>query len=95
MASFVWIAPGRADLQPNTSCRARLAGEDSEPEGTTQRITLFVRPGFLRRMSSRETRNGESVRLARLQSPPFLPRLRPMAKKNASNQVFEAAREGL
>src|SRR3954453_12780073 len=35
-------APGRADLQPNASCCARLAGEDSGPESTTQRITLLV-----------------------------------------------------
>src|SRR2546423_15570523 len=36
-------APGRADLQPNASCCARLASEDSEPEGTTQRITSLAR----------------------------------------------------
>src|SRR5207248_8483476 len=35
-------APDRADLQPNASCCARLAGEDSGPESTTQRITLLV-----------------------------------------------------
>src|SRR2546423_1690980 len=37
------VAPDRADLQPNASCCARLAGEDSGPESTRQRITLLVR----------------------------------------------------
>jgi hypothetical protein len=36
-------APDRADLQPNASHDARLAGEDSEPEGTTQRSTSLAR----------------------------------------------------
>jgi hypothetical protein len=36
-------APDRADLQPNASYDARLAGEDSEPEGTTQRSTSLAR----------------------------------------------------
>jgi hypothetical protein len=35
----VWMTSGRADLQPNASHCVRLAGEDSEPEGTSQRIT--------------------------------------------------------
>jgi Arm DNA-binding domain len=39
VASFVWMTSGRADLQPNASHCVRLAGEDSEPEGTSQRIT--------------------------------------------------------
>src|SRR2546421_11608994 len=34
-------APDRADLQPNTSYRARLAGEESKPESTTQPIILL------------------------------------------------------
>src|SRR5207244_5616903 len=34
-------APDRADLQPNTSYRARLAGEESKAESTTQPITLL------------------------------------------------------
>jgi len=45
IAQYIWallqmVAPDRADLQPNTTRRARLAGEDSEPKGTTQPITL-------------------------------------------------------
>src|SRR5256885_9510943 len=35
-------APDRADLQPNASYDARLAGEDSKPEGTTQRSTSLA-----------------------------------------------------
>src|SRR6266545_8336452 len=33
-------ASDRADLQPNASYRARLAGEESKSEGTTQPITF-------------------------------------------------------
>src|SRR5437868_1163710 len=51
-------APGRADLQPNASCCARLASEDSEPEGTTQRITSLAR---LRGVPLRKARSLEGV----------------------------------
>src|SRR4051812_34493794 len=36
-------APGQADLQPNASYDARLAGEESEPESSPQRITVLPR----------------------------------------------------
>jgi len=52
MASFVSNAPGRADLQPNTSHCARLAGEESKPGGTKDRITRFRRLGTLPGRSS-------------------------------------------
>jgi hypothetical protein len=44
MASFVWMLLTEPTYKPNASCCARLAGEDSGPESTTQRITLLVQP---------------------------------------------------
>jgi hypothetical protein len=46
MASFVWIAPDRAVLQPNTSYGVRLTGEESKPEGTDHRITCHAAPAL-------------------------------------------------
>src|SRR5437763_7544811 len=56
-------AAGRADLQPNASCCARLASEDSAPGSTTQRITSLARLRNVPLHQARFLAGGHSFRL--------------------------------